>query len=358
MSRRLGLLRLWTLSAVTAVVLSLCLGTAYAAAPASANVAQPTKGITVVPAQITLELSKGQTFQATSTSVRNDFDYPVTLTASLTGVDTSTGKLLPSDSVEQTVAHAVTITPTRFTLQPKQAINVRLALLDNKDIAPGGHYIALLIQPQTTQQKSVSVRGVISVSVYVIKHDGAVSDLRLQNVVLHRRLWGMPSSLKLLFQNNGNVTSVPRGAIDVYRGGSLDSVAHVAINQSSLPVYPAEQQQLQTEIPRVNPFLPGKYLLSIHTRAEDQTGSKLTVVRFFYIPLWLLLAGAAGLLAGVWYLWKRLKSVKKAKTTDPVVSQVLKSESEDVPEVKSTKKSAKSSKKHAKKAVKKQSKKA
>lgn len=249
-------------------------------------------GITVSPATVNATLNQKEPQQTIALGVRNDFESPVNLVASLQGIDQQTGLLVPTEQVPPELAQAVQINPSAFSLQPKDSINIQLIITDSPALAPGGHYAALLIRQIAEAGKRVGLQPAISVTVFILKEGGALRSLQLQNITLHRTLLSFPRSADLVFLNKGNVHLVPRAALTATNSNGSKTYSQGTVNEQSLPLLPKETIRLRAEIAAVKkPWLPGRYTLNVQYRYDGAAVSQLSVVRFWYLPLpYLLLA--------------------------------------------------------------------
>jgi hypothetical protein len=305
---RTNLPRLSLLAGLALALFSLTTSTAEAQQP-------PTAGITVAPASITLELSKGTATQEGAIGIRNNSAQPVRLSAAIRGLEQATdGSLAPSTKIDPGIAKALSVDRSEFILDAGKSVNLKLRAQDNPELMPGGHYASLFIREVQASGQNLMLSQAVSVRIFMIKENGAVRALSVESVRDNGGLFSVPSAVTVTFGNPGNVGVVPRASVGVYdpRGRM---VASGVLNIESVMVQPGKQAQLRAAVVgQGRAWLPGKYVQRVMYRYEGSdeqiTGSaSMIIIPPLFIVLSLL--GLGVLVGAVWLarrFWPRRKS--------------------------------------------------
>jgi hypothetical protein len=304
------------------------LGGAIALGWGSHALAAPTKpGITISPINLSLDLRKGDDATSGTINVRNDYSRATEFTAAVRGMQLSgDSSLVPSDSPELALAASLVITPSNFTLEPGQSIDVRVTLSNSAKLSPGGHYASVLIRQTADTGNSLSLNPAISVAIFVIKEDGAIRAVKISSVDSGGSIFNVPHSLTANFDSLGNVSMVPRAAVSVY-----DPLGHMVasgvLNTGSVPIYPNKSVRLETHlISLALGWVPGRYKEQVLYRYDGTDTQQVAVAYKWVVPLPFLavLAACLVLLAGGirlgWVLysnWRAKKQRAKAEETAP-----------------------------------------
>lgn len=161
-----------------------------------------------------------------------------------------------------------------------QSVDIKV---DNRpDLAPGGHYAAILFElvaPGSSITNHVGVDQAISSLLFVRKSGGEIYNIDLTNITVHRNFawFGWPSRLDSVFNNTGNVQTAPRGVI------TLDGT-NTVLNPDSSLVLPGSTRLLNTDLSPIKaPFWPGFYHLKLSYRPDGSSRFKTVSPGFVYI---------------------------------------------------------------------------
>lgn len=246
------------------------------------------RGVTVSPAQITMSIDKNETSAEDSVSVRNDYAQPLRFEASIRGIQQSgDGSLVPSTDIDRSLAATLSVTPRSFSLEPGQSINLRLVVTDSGQLSPGGHYASLFIrQANDDTEQQLSLSPAISVTIFLIKENGAIRDLSVSSAKDDGSLFRVPKNITLTFYNNGNVRLVPRASVSLRAPGGAQVKSGV-VNQESLWVLPSGNSNLQAHLASLSlPWLPGRYTMHVLYRYDGSEAQKeLIISRWVFPPL-------------------------------------------------------------------------
>jgi len=189
-------------------------------------------------------------------------------------------------------------------LQPGEARNVLVTVNNRPDLQPGGHYGAIVAAVKSLADQSgnrVVINQQLLSLVFVNKVGGEHYDLRLRSVTPDGNWLHLPSTVKLRFQNPGNVHVIPRGVVKL-RSPTGTVVAQGVINSESAFILPETFRELYVPLTKVGSAypLPGLYHLEVDYRYDgfNRYAEKTVPVNFIDLGLYLLLAGV--LLLGTW----------------------------------------------------------
>jgi len=275
--------------------------------------------ITVAPAFLRVSLSKQTPVQEETVSVRNNFQVPVRLSASLYGVDQESGNLTAKDEPDPELTKVISLSQTEFTLQPNQSINIKLSVRDSPDLTPGGHYASLLIKQIAEPGSGVGLQSAVSVTIYVIKEDGAKRDLSLKPLYISSIRLTMPTQESLTFSNKGNVAVTPRASTKIESGGKIFATG--TVNEGSLPVYPGKELTLSSNLSTLKrAWLPGKFNIQIKYRYSGASEEQKINQSFWCLP-WQFLIFTALFIALCYY--KRLAIISKVSKLRIIIIKKL-----------------------------------
>ncbi len=260
-----------------------------AAAAAAKSTAIPLSGITIAPALLTAQIGSKQPRTSTTIGVRNNFDVPVTVSAALNGFDIRNNALVPTVTTEKTLAGVVSLSPAEIVIPPGNSKNITVEVSDTASLAPGGHYLSILLTETAFGSRldapQLSLRPAVSVTLYVIKEDGAIRGIKARSLRLNRSLFSLPKTADATFFNDGNVQSVPRGVIRLSDSAGGAVLSQGILNQQSVPVYPRATVTLQAQLQEQAIIrLPGRYQASLQYRYDGQESTQKLTNSFWYVP--------------------------------------------------------------------------
>lgn len=281
-------------------------------------------GITLSPAfqEITLETKDAKT--DFFVSVTNTTDEAVTLRITVFdfgSLDESGGVafLGATNDLEKKYALASWIRPEKdvFMLEPNETKKILITIENREGLSPGGHYGALTFKTEKGSQgntgenaggETVSVNQLFSTLVFVKKVGGEISDLRLNRQDYEHTPVRFQDTIRLRFQNSGNVHLVPRGVVTV-----TDPLGRIVergiINEESsliLPetfrIYPVHLKTL------LQSFVPGRYTMDTSYRYDGKEDFSSASFQFYFIPL---PAIGIGIFLVVWGAWLVVKQRRR-----------------------------------------------
>lgn len=281
---------------------------AFIAQPKAAYAAQPTAGVVVSPSVKELTVSSGLIEAKHTVTVTNNTKQAVSVTPkavdlsdlSTTGVLGFGGNQTAALSKYSLAAWMRIDGPKTFSIAAGQAVQIPVTVVNRSDLAPGGHYGAVLVQVgQDTgnADNPVAFRHELAALVLVKKLGGEQYGIQLSDVAV--RGGARPSQVELTFTGKGNVHSVPRGFVTVTGGGRL--LQKGEINPESTMVLPGAERSYTVHLRDVgSSALFGRNTLTVQYRADGQSDYIVHTQRLALVK-WQMLAmiiGGAGVVVG------------------------------------------------------------
>lgn len=189
-------------------------------------------------------------------------------------------------------------------LRPKESREIQVTIQNRTSLQPGGHYAAVVASVKALDGVSgnqVAINQQLMSLILVNKTGGEHYALKLVDIDQNGNVLKLPSSIKLRFQNPGNVHVVPRGTV-LLKSPSGRVLAKGLINSESAFVLPETFREIYVPLTKVSndfPF-PGLYQVEVDYRYDgvEQTVRKTAPVKFINIKLWI------GLLVCVVIIWR------------------------------------------------------
>ncbi len=197
-----------------------------------------------------------------------------------------------------------------------QSRDIKVNIMNRSDLAPGGHYGAVVISLNTTiassGQKANFKQELVSL-LLVKKLGGERYGLNLESLSADSNR-DIPKSVGLRFKSTGNVHVTPRGYAQVTDPrGKL--VAKGIINPESTIILPETSRQFITSLSSVaDSKLPGRYKITAYYRydGQDQFSTRTVYInRFVWSPfliVGMILTGTVVLLVMLKLLHNRRKN--------------------------------------------------
>lgn len=181
-----------------------------------------------------------------------------------------------------------------ITVQPGQTQTLTAQIQNLPDLAPGGHYGALMLSQASdtgVAANKINLHPVASSLLFVTKLGGDIHSLQLIKVTTDRNLFKLPSAVTLRFYNDGNTHVVPRGVIKLSTpGGKL--VSRGIINENSNIILPQTHRQIYVPLSKfAGASAASKYVLAVDFRFDG-----FDVYREYKTSFWRI---DPGLVAGI-----------------------------------------------------------
>ncbi len=270
---------------ILALAGSLALASAVLAAPVPAN-----KGIQISPPFNNLVITSDST--PFSIGLKNLSDHEQTL--SLTAVDfkslDETGGVAfvgtTGGAGKYTLAKWMHLDQAQVKIPAGGSTKVGGQIVNDADLAPGGHYGAVLFSLEPPTGSGVALKQVSSSLLFAIKTGGEKYSLNLKSTDAPGFSLAPFSKVRLRFYNGGNVHTIPRGIVTLAdSGGKI--VSKGVVNDSSSLILPESFRQIPVEMnPIAQPWKIGNYTLAVQYR--DDTDAKIkTWSQKIFILSWL-----------------------------------------------------------------------
>jgi hypothetical protein len=291
---------------------------AAARAGAAPNPARPA-GVTLSPAFQQVSIGQDESEHPVSFRITNDQSTAQTYDLAAADFNTlgeSGGLFFVGTNPTQLqkkygLAKWFSLPDTSVTVQPNQTITLTAQIQNLPDLAPGGHYGALMLS-QTSDTggagaNKVSLHPVASSLLFVTKLGGDTHSLQLTKVTADRNLFKLPGAVTLRFYNDGNTHVVPRGVVKLSTpGGRL--ISQGVINENSNIILPQSHRQIYVPLSKFSgASAVSKYVLTVDFRFDGFDGYREYKTSFWRIDPGLvaglaIIAGSAAVL-----IYKRLK---------------------------------------------------
>jgi hypothetical protein len=274
-----------------------------------------TTGLSVSPAIEQINLANHQTTATFSSQVTNDTKYPVTVIVSVddfTALNNSGGVAFINNNslVDNSHGLAKSMVPayTQFALGPGETQTIPVSI-DATNLAPGGHYGAILYKVIPTQlasrKNAISSNEEISSLVFLTTFNNGSQIVKLDKPSTRSLYFKMPTSIDLVFMNTGNTQTSPRGIVKVLNSKNKE-IGRGIINIDSGLVLPDTSRlyvvSLRNEVGHV---YPGTYHFQVSYRADNALTSTIYSKNFYFINQPIIILVSIGLLGFIFFIIRR-----------------------------------------------------
>lgn len=234
-----------------------------------------TGGATISPFMQEISVNAGQPQVSFPLHIRNDQDTPQSLQLRLIdfkSLDESGGVAFQGLSYNDIqnkygLAAWMSVDAAQFTLQPKEDRVVQVHIQNRDDLAPGGHYGAILVdQAELAADSQLVLRPAFASLVFLTKLGGEQYQIDLDSV----RTNSETSTAYLTFRNGGNVHLIPRGTVKLLNPfGQV--VSRGVINPESALLLPETKRTYDVSLNQVaRSRWPGRYTLVVDYRYDGR----------------------------------------------------------------------------------------
>lgn len=277
-------------------------------------IAAASDGLIISPAFQEILLDQTNKNQEFTVSLTNNTNTTITLKLSMFdfgSLDESGGVafLGASNDLENKYSLASWMRPEKeiITLTPYTTEDIRVAVENSASLSPGGHYGALAfqtdIQTNITNDvslQSVAIQQLFSTLVFVKKIGGEIYGLDFKEQEYNNAVVKFQDTLRLRFQNTGNVHLTPRG-IAMVTDPLGRVVAKGIINPESGLILPETSRVYAVHLNTVAmSFVPGWYTIEIAYRYDGKEDLVTTISQFIFIPPLTILVFLVLIILG-WY---------------------------------------------------------
>lgn len=270
-----------------------------------------TTGIGISPFLQQLEIKTDDTVRSFDLIISNNTDslQEISLKAHDFGSLNETGGVILEGSTKYNEKYGLvswmTLGTDTVLLPPHESRSVPVTITNRQNLQPGGHYAAVVASINSLDDRSgnkVVINQQLMSLVLVSKVGGERYDLKL-NSINHNGNWlHLPKTVRLRFQNPGNVHVIPRGLVKLKSpGGTV--IAQGVINAESAYVLPESFREVYVPlINRNRAFpLPGIYSIEVDYRYEQIDRYAKKKINLQYINLGMYILAAVLLAFGIRY---------------------------------------------------------
>jgi hypothetical protein len=270
--------------------------------------------------QITIQpADAGKNFTLTLTN-HTDNLQELSLKASDFGSLNDTGGVLLEGSNDYTRKYGLTswlsLATDTVVLPARQSKEIAVTIQNRDSLQPGGHYGAVVASVNSLDKATgnhVAINQQLLSLILVDKVGGEHYDLKLTTLGHDGNWLHLARTVRLQFQNPGNVHVVPRGIVKL-KNPAGKVLAQGMINTESAYILPESYRQMYVPLTSVAKSvpLPGTYQIEVNYRYDGlpDYAVKSQAVRF--IDLKLYAAFVIILLAGG-LIWRHRKSTQKRR---------------------------------------------
>ncbi len=282
--------------------------------------------ITVSPTYSKISVSETNPSTDENIVVTNNFDHNVRLSIGLYGVNKDSGKPSSNSEIDPILAGIISLSETDVSLLPRQSRNIKLHVENSNQLAPGGHYTSVLIKQIDDSISGVGFVPAVSVSVYIIKEDGAIRSVQFSTPAQPKYFFKLPNSIKVSAKNSGNVVIIPKAYISLGKGSDIYRSA--VVNEASQPLAPSDEYSSNVPLKSVKSiWLPSKVDLQIQYRYQGSDSVQQINQVFWYIPWQTILFGISVMAIIIWQrnsirlLIRRFNRLFSKKSRKPLTSK-------------------------------------
>ncbi len=212
------------------------------------------------------------------------------------------------------LASWMTLGTDTVVLNAGESRNVPVTVENRDSLQPGGHYGAVVASVNSLNDQSgnhVVINQQLISLVLVDKLGGERYDLKLDSISQNGNWFNLPSTVRLRFQNPGNVHVIPRGLVRLLSpNGTV--ISQGIINSESAFVLPESYRELYVPLTPLNKPapLPGLYHIQVLYRYDgiSATAHKQFPVHFVNLADYIAIAL---IILIVWYVRRRTKRSPK-----------------------------------------------
>jgi len=263
------------------------------------------KGFSVNPFFQEVTLEKDQTESIFNVEIANNTENVAVLKLSVVdfgALDETGGVAFLGDSKNLTNKYGlvswISLEKDGLVINPGEKQSVKVTIQNKESLRPGGHYAAILAKLDAGENNSDSESSKVALNpsfsslIFARKIGGEIYGLNLKDQDVTRGIVGLPASVRLRFQNTGNVHIVPRGLASLTDPLGRE-VARGIINQESALILPETFRVFPTKMREIaTAFIPGRYKLSVDYRYDGSDNFTTEQQNIFVIPVidvWVIL---------------------------------------------------------------------
>ncbi|MDO8241292.1 MAG: hypothetical protein Q7T51_04925 [Candidatus Moranbacteria bacterium] len=285
------------------------------------------KGFSITPFFREVVLSENSRVEKFELEVVNSRDFPAVFRISALDFgslnETSGVAFAGSQDLNSkyNLASWISLERDAIVLAPGEKQIVRGTVENKEVLSPGGHYAAVVFKMENDgndAMSNVDLRPSVASLIFVRKMGGEIYGLNLKEHSIARSFWGLPTAVRLRFQNTGNVHLSPRGTVKVADMLGRE-VRRGIINEESSLILPETFRVFPTNLRNfVIAFIPGMYNIAIDYRYDGEEGFMTQQQQIFVVPMafnifFLIVVSIIGVYFGIRYKLKSNAKTNKHK---------------------------------------------
>jgi len=172
------------------------------------------------------------------------------------------------------LASWISLEKQTVTVMPGKTEKIKVTILNKDSLSPGGHYGAVLATVRTAADKVKDMVGInqsLASLIYVQKTGGEKPNLIFKSWEFSKNIFYFPKTVKIRFENNGNVHVVPRGKVEI-KNSQGEIIAKGIINGDSGKILPESfrimELPIENKVRRWN--RPGIYNMDVSYRFDGR----------------------------------------------------------------------------------------
>jgi hypothetical protein len=229
----------------------------------SAEEAKKDGSLRISPAYIEITLTKPDEQQKLAITLTNNSSHPITLEMfpldfNQSDVNGTIGFPTSPGSYSYSLASFLSLEADSVTIEPNKAKVFTVLVRNRPDLSPGGHYAAIIgrITSGGSREFSANVAPSISSLIFLRKTGGERYNLSLNQADQKDTIsLFYPKTIRLQFQNEGNIHLVPYGVLEI-----KDSFGRVLkrgiLNTSSFMVMPESRRNIVVSLDTIEQSYP------------------------------------------------------------------------------------------------------
>jgi len=252
----------------------------------SAVKAFDTPAITVTPGVINVDLNEPDQTVESEIEISSNYSEPTTLNSSLSGVDDSSGILVASGPLDDSLSRSLSLSASQATVPANGKATISLKVTNSDLLSPGGHYAAITLSQVSNGTAQINLQSTISISVFIVKRGGEKVAVSISEQIMKLSLFRLPAIATLKYMNSGNIMITPRASITIRSIDGSKVYAKGVSNEGSLSILPSRTLDNTFSITKIRnlPIIPTKLKYITEYRADGVANSQYTEIQSWYIP--------------------------------------------------------------------------
>ncbi|MFI5271314.1 MAG: hypothetical protein ACHQT9_04715 [Candidatus Saccharimonadales bacterium] len=273
-----------------------------------------TPGLTVSPAIKQITLAKDQTsvnFNALITNNTKDRMSIEIYDTDFTAYNENNGIVfLPNlNNRPHGLAQWLQADINKTALDPGQSQTIPVTITPDKNLAPGGHYGALVYKVISTgsAQKGnlIASNEGVSTLVFLTTQTGSTQNVSLGAAPIQKVTFTIPQSVNVVLNDTGNTQTAPTGWVSIVNGSNKE-VARGVINPEAGLILPGTSRLYSVELKaKANQSLPGAYRMVVYYQAAGSNSTSVYTARFIVISSKTIVAIAIVIILLLVYIFRK-----------------------------------------------------